>query len=260
MLARLSLARHGALPALAVLLSLLPGPRAAAQSPSAPPPAAPVIAPVLGFEASAVTVSGATPEGGVVVFGLGRDRRRAVPRVLRLEHELAADADGALRFELDEPVMAHSVWAAVDLASGEYALASPVGHELERIDFPAQGLGANARFLDSEGRFLDVLLVRPANGPDGAEAAGFWGVAMGDGAGLDADGEANSRLTLDVTRLLALEDSPPAPERLRPKDVLIGVDPQTLRVFATRLADGPDEGNGNPNGGSGNGTAGAGEE
>jgi hypothetical protein len=71
---------------------------------------------------------------------------------------------------------------------------------------------------------------------------------MGDGAGLDRDGEANSRLTLDVIDLLALGDSPPAPERLSPKDVLVGVDPQTLRVYAVRLADAPEDGSGGDDG------------
>jgi hypothetical protein len=216
-------------------------PAATAQPPSEPPPAAEV-APAITFEETAVLVSGATPEGDVVVFGLGRDRERAIPRTLRMEQRLAADLDGALRWELPEPVMARSVWAAVDLATGEYVLAAPEGHELDRVELPAQGLGANARFLEHEGRFLDLLLVRPASGPGGEEAVGFWGVAMGDGAGLDRDGEANSRLTLDVIDLLALGDSPPAPERLSPKDVLVGVDPQTLRVYAVRLADAPEDG------------------
>ncbi len=222
-------------------LMILAASPAGAQAPGEAP-AAPEVEPALAFEESAVLVSGATPEGEVVVFGLGRDRQRAIPRTLRIENRLEADAEGAVRWEIGEPLMVHSVWAVVDLATGEYALGAPEGHELERIELPAQGLGANARFLAHEGRFLDLLLVRPASGPDGEAGVGFWGIALGDGGGLDADGAADSRISLDVTRLLALGDSGPAPERLRSKDVLVGVDPQTLVVYAKRLADAPESG------------------
>ena len=87
------------------------------------------------------------------------------------------------------------------------------------------------------------------------EVGGFWGIALGDGAGLDRDGQADSRLTVDLLDLQPLGDSDVAPERLQPKDVIIGVDPQSLQVYAKRLADGPDEGNGGGNG-AGNGQGG----
>jgi len=227
-----------------------------------------VVAPALAFEETAVIVSGATPEGGVVVFGMGREWTGYTHHVLRMEHLLTADVDGELRWEMEESVLPRSVWAAVDLATGEYTLASPAGHTLERVEPPAEGLGANARFLEHEGRYLDLLLVRPAReGSDDAsdtggdeetaepeETGGFWGIALGDGAGLDRDGEADSRLTVDLLDLQPLGDSDVEPERLRPKDVVIGVDPQSLQIYAKRLADGPDSGNGGNNGaGSGQG-------
>ena len=251
---------------LALLWILLFPLGASAQANDEPPPEDPVeVAPALSFDEAAVSVSGATPEGGVVVFGMGREWTGYTHHVLRLEHLLTADADGGLRWELEGPVLPRSVWVAVDLASGEYTLASPDGHELERVEPPAEGLGANARFLEHEGRYLDLLLVRPAGDEKGEgsdetatqpeEVGGFWGIALGDGAGLDRDGQADSRLTVDLLDLQPLGDSDVAPERLQPKDVIIGVDPQSLQVYAKRLADGPDEGNGGGNG-AGNGQGG----
>ena len=215
-----------------------------------PPPAAPEVAPEIAFESAAVTFGGATPGGRVALFGIGRDRQDWTPRVTRLDDLVVADGEGAGRVDLDEPVIVRSVWAVIDVATGEYALAAPEGTELSRVELPAEGLGANLRFLEREGRFLDVLLVRPESGPEGEESAGVWGVAMGDGAGLDRDGEANGRLELDLASLYPFGDTGPAPLGLKPRDVLIGVDPQTLEVFAQRIADGPDEGP--PGGGSAN--------
>ena len=204
--------------------------------------------PIVAFEESSVEIAGATPSGDVVVFGLSREWTGYVHRVLRREVRLQTDATGAVRWELDEPVEPRSVWAAVDVATGSFALAAPDGFEIERVELQAAGLGANARFLEREGRYLDLLLVRPSEtlgggqGGSAEDESGFWGMALRDGGDLDRDGAADSRLSVDVTELTALGDSSAAPERLRPRDVVIGVDPETLRVFATQLATAPDGG------------------
>lgn len=257
---------HPTAAGLLALLCLLVFPLGTSARGDGPPSEEPVeVVPALAFEEAAVTVSGATPEGGVVVFGMGREWTGYTHHVLRMEHLLTADADGALRWELEEGLMPRSVWAAVDLVTGEYTLASPAGHTLERVEPPAEGLGANARFLEHEGRYLDLLLVRPASKEGGEETAapeetgGFWGIALGDGAGLDRDGEADSRMTVDLLDLQPLGDSSVAPERLRPKDVVIGVDPQSLQIYAKRLADGPDEGSDDEGSDGGNDGAGNGQ-
>jgi hypothetical protein len=142
------------------------------------------------------------------------------------------------------PVPPRSVWAVVDLTTGDYALAAPQGSDLRQVDAPSRGLGAAARFLDQDGRYLDVLLIRPESGPDGVEAAGLWGLRVGDGGEQDADGVADSRISLAFAELWPLADSPPAPEALAPKDVLLGVDPENLQIYAVQLAAPPADGEG----------------
>lgn len=227
---------------LLVLLALPPG-AAAQDEPPPEPPAEPEL--VVGFEPSALTVDGAPPEGSVVLFGFGRTREAYVTELRRFDALLTADAEGAARYALPEgaAVPQRSVWVVVDLGTGAYTVAEPEdtgGLDIPRIDFPARGLGANLRFLRTEGRYLDVLLVRPASGPEGEEAAGVWGLRTGDGGERDADGVQDGGIDLDVATLTALADSGPPPERLRPKDVLVGVNPETFELFATRLADAPE--------------------
>jgi hypothetical protein len=201
----------------------------------------------LALEARAVAVAGITPMGLAVVVGVGRDRVAFSPRTVRFDQVVEADESGAARFELpdDQVVPDRSVWAVVDLATGSWAVAAPKGAEVRLIGSPARGLGAAARFLDQDGRRLDVLLVRPESTSEGAEAAGFWGLRVGDGGVMDSDQERNHRLSLRFTDLVPLGDSPPAPEELVPKDVLVGVDSVTLEIYAVQLAAPPSDG-GNP--------------
>jgi len=217
---------------LSLLLSAAP---ALAQPPEAP-------APALAFEESAVVIENVAPESRHAIVGVNRGFEAFVGSMDRFDGRVEAGEEGVARFELpsEERLSPRSVWAAVDLVSGDLVVGAPEGTEVHRIDPPGRGLGFAARFLEGEGRFLDVLLVRPEEGPEGEEAAGVWAVRAIDGGRDDRDGEANSRISLAVADLVELLESGPAPERLRPKDVLVGIEPASLRIFVVQLADGPE--------------------
>ena len=212
-----------------------PAPFAAAQ-----PPEEPTLA--LAFDATSVTVAGAPSGGRVALVGVARERDAFRSQLVRYDEVIETDEKGAARFELPEGrgVSARSVWAAVELAGGGFTIAAPLEGKVERVDAPAAGLGAARRFLDAEGKLFDVLLVRPESGPEGAAAAGVWGIRAGDGGGVDRDGEADARISLAFADLMALAAAEPAPEELRPRDVLVGVDTLTLAIWAVQLADGPE--------------------
>jgi len=213
---------------------------ALAPTAAAQPAAEPTLA--LAFDATSVTIGGAPAGGRVALVGISRERDAFLSRLVRFDEVVSADAEGDARFELPDgqEVSPRSVWAAVDLATGDHAIAAPPGGEVHRVELPARGLGANRRFLDGDGQLLDVLVIRPAAGPEGAEAAGVWGLRAGDGGETDRDGEANARISLSFTDLIALADSGPPPESLRPKDVLLGVDPFSMAIYAVQVADGPE--------------------
>jgi len=229
--------RHVWLVVLLTLAASLTAPLRA-QPPDGSPPLA------VSFETAALAVEGVTAKGRAAVFGVGRNRVDYTARTLRFDQVVTADEAGSARFELpdEETVPGRSVWVVVDLATGALLVAAPEGAELRRIETPARGLGAAARFLDQEGRRLDVLLVRPASGPEGAEASGVWGLRLGDGGPMDGDGKVDHNLSLRFVDLRPLAGSPPAPDRLAPKDVLVGVDPESLEIYAEQLAAPPADG------------------
>lgn len=198
-------------------------------------------APVVSFEEQAVRIEEATPNGRLVVFSIGKPRAHLMPLTARFEALVSADATGAASVELPRPMPVRSVWAVVDVESGEYVLAAPEAFGLRQVDFPGRGIGQTRRLLADERRFLDVLVVRPAAGlPAGADPAaetGAWTRTFGDGGEDDGDGAADGKLEAPFDRLRPIGDSPALPPgELRPGDVVIGVDPLTLEVYASRLA------------------------
>jgi hypothetical protein len=143
------------------------------------------------------------------------------------------DEDGALFWQPPEEmgvVPWVSVWALVDLGSGEPLLGVPADTPLwllaeERSSFHATAAGVCGRAcLETEASQLAVLVVRP-----GEEA---WSGAVSDGGPGDADGRNDGRLYfdglgLDVGRLA----SSAPPDELGAGDVIVGIDWRTLEVL-----------------------------
>lgn len=179
-------------------------------------------------------VSAVSPGGRVAIFGVGRGFNGYMGTLVRRWEVLADDdGDGVVRLDLAGPVQHKSVWAAVDLASGELALAAPVGFELREVGFPGRGIGAARKSLTDSRRYLDALWVRPGGGAD----AGAWQAIFGDGGASDDDGVENRSVRAVVTAFSPIEPGAVgAPEKLVGGDVVVGVDAETLEIYAARLA------------------------
>lgn len=204
-------------------------------------PLAATASPIITLSESSVALEGLTPEGRAVLFSIGQPPGHLMRVTARHEEVVAPDAAGAVTVELSSPVAERSVWAVVDVESGEWALAAPEGFELRQIDFPGRGIGAAHRTLRNESRFLEVLVVRPASAlPEAADRAaesGVWGRTFGDGGEDDADGATDGAVEAPIERLRPVGDSPALPPgELRPGDVVVAVDPMTLEIYAATLA------------------------
>lgn len=204
-------------------------------------PLAAAASPTITLAERSVALEGLTPDGRAVLFSIGQPPGHLMRVTARHEEAVVADAAGAVTVELPSPVPERSVWAVVDLESGELALTAPEGFELREVAFPGRGLGAARRTLRDERRFLDVLLVRPAAGvPSGGDAAaetGAWRRTFGDGGESDGDGTVDGVIEAPIERLRPIGDSPAAPPvELRPGDVVVAIDPITLEIYAAKLA------------------------
>ena len=189
---------------------------------AAPLSAAP---PEIAFEPEAVVARGITAKGQVVWFSVAREiSRRSIDVVPR--HAIAADddGDGAVRLELGREVPLRSIWFAVDLATGETAVATPEGLPLLEMNLPGNAIPAALNRLDLERRFIYAVLIRPGDGA--------WMLRVGDGGASDEDGQPDGILRAALASFEALGPSPlPPPSRVSPRDLLLVIDPNRMEFL-----------------------------
>lgn len=137
------------------------------------------------------------------------------------------DRDGLIPYAPENGIPFRSVGAAVDLATGAVAVATPQGYSVraEEIDWKdlksdPEGL-LDALRLDGAGAYL--LIVRPG--------AGAWFLHAHDGGVHDGDSRRNGSMSVafdGAQPLLGLPTEPP--KKLRTGDVLIALDPTSVEL------------------------------
>jgi hypothetical protein len=134
-----------------------------------------------------------------------------------------AAADGTARLDLPRPPAPRSYWAAVDLGTGAYALATPSQYRIARAPSPPildTSTAADA-LLDTR-QYVIGLLVRPG--------VGAWSFGAGDGGPVDQDGEVNGKLRIALDKLTPLTGGIAAPEKAAANDLWLIVDPLTMEI------------------------------
>ena len=183
--------------------------------------------PAITFEDSAVVASGLSAGKTVVWFGVERlvDADYSSTLYQHYTTETVA-ADGTARLALDHAVAAASIWVAVDLDTGAYAVTAPVSSHLN-LTLPTSsallhGLGSLPdQFLDTRTYVLG-LAVRPGQGA--------WFFGGGDGGPRDLDRSANGRLSFALDQFDALLGSPAAPAKAGGTDLWFVIDPQAMQI------------------------------
>lgn len=196
---------------------------------AAPLSAAP---PELSFEADAVLARGVTPKGTVVWFSVAREiSRQSATVVPRMEQKADEDGDGVVRLEPGRDVPLRSIWFAVDLETGEAAVAAPEGFPLQEGDLAGKAIPAALNRLDLQSGFVYLVLVRPG--------VGAWRLRAGDGGASDEDGEPDGTLRAALASLEGIDPStPPPPERFSPSDLLLVIDPNRMEYLRFQAGSG----------------------
>ncbi len=188
----------------------------------------------IGFDKAAVVVSGVSPNGQVVVFGVAREVDDFVAKISRRHQVVAADATGSARYDLGRAVPQPSVWVAVDLATGSVATGAPGGGSIVESDFRGSGpaaLGSGLDGIADERPLLDVLVVRPGQG--------VWYALVGDGGPAD-EGEPNDgRVEISLAHLrsvgIGAAASVSSPAAFASRDVVVAIDPLVLTVIVRQV-------------------------
>jgi hypothetical protein len=219
------------LPLLVIALLSMPGVSPLGAQGGPPPD------PLITFSANGITVGEVTSLGRVLLFGLTRETADYSTRVRRYD-EIVTDSDGdrVVAFELETALPFRSVWVAMDLDSGGYAVAAPAGLQLRVVPWRGRGVVRNPGHVDSletTGGLLELLVVRP-----GKQLAA-WALTVGDGGGADVDGAEDGLIAAELSDFRPLLDSGTPPEHLLPTDIVAMVDPRTLEVSVVTAGVGP---------------------
>lgn len=189
-------------------------------------PAAPAVAgsaPALTFSDQGVAGSGFSPGGQVVWFGLTKDVVAYEVTFTRVQQVAAVDGTGQTVFDLGRPLPQRSLWAAVDLTSGAYVIATPPGFPLVETALPAAALasGPLGDQLTDAVDSSEILLVRPGQG--------VWGATVGRGGDLDESLPTDPGLKISLAQLAPILTSDPVPpQKVTANDLLVLFHPDTM--------------------------------
>ncbi len=176
----------------------------------------------LELEPLAIVASGATAGQPVVFFGLTRTEARYHSAYVTHREILPdGDADGVVRFELPGGVPWKSVFFAVDLATGDVAVAAPEGFPLTEapiVPEAQRGTSGALNKLHIADRRAEVTVVRPG--------AGAWGALGIDGGPSDKDAELYDEMALDLAELPPLASMATALTALSPSDLVLVIHPE----------------------------------
>jgi hypothetical protein len=186
------------------------------------------------LEEDAVVISGVTAKGRVALLGVTREIGEDEYPTARRHLEVLADedGDGVVRYPVEGGVPLRSLFAAVDLASGDFETVSPAALGLRRVNWRGRGPGQRSGGKDSvedRRRLLELLVVRPN--------VGVWAARIKDGDESDADGAIDGRVEGLLEGLSPLGDGPEAPSVFQRDDVVLALDPTVLEITLVKVAD-----------------------
>lgn len=178
-----------------------------------------------------ISGSGFSRGGQVAVFGIANPPQPYSRRLATFEQIVTADADGAFRWEPPEAPPQASVWFAVDLRSGDYAVGARGGTAPPAAALPAvtllAGRDAGGDALTMAHYFTNVFLVRPNDG--------IWrAMAVRNGSDDLNRSSATRDAHFAVRGLHAADKSSRAVGAVTPADVVIAVDPVSLEFWIGR--------------------------
>lgn len=182
-----------------------------------------------------VKATGITPGGQAVWFGVAREQGLyRIEVVTRREIVTDEDGDGVVRLDVPGGIVPMSVWAVVDLASGEIALAMPPGTESRLEPFPSDGFvagtAAGPGHLQLRKELQEMCLVRPG--------VGAWHGRAGDGAAGDGDGQPDGVVTIRPAILSSFGSAAKGIGDYRRGDVVVLVEPRLMEFTWVRIGSG----------------------
>jgi hypothetical protein len=181
--------------------------------------------PFIVFDPQSIRITGLTPGSSAVYLAAARIAH-GYSRDIATESGTVSDPDhdGIADIPLHRRLPLHSLWIAVDLATGRSAVEFPhppgAFHRSEKLNM------GELRELARDGFYVMFLVVRPS--------VGAWTLTVEDSDRHDADNLTDRKVKLRIRDMEPVGGSPAPPQHLQKGDVVFAVDPIDLRVFELR--------------------------
>ena len=185
----------------------------------------------LSIDGQSLVAANARKGDTIVFFGDAIENRGSYPGSLHVVRTEASSLAGESRVDFSRRMAKQAIWIAVDIDTGDVAKALPAGSQaiaitLDIHGWPRRPDGTVARML-MPFQFADILLVRPHEGA--------WFVTLSDGSRSDADGVQNGVAIATIEGLAELKKGVKAPAFLRGNDVIVAIDPLSLRYAILKV-------------------------
>lgn len=186
--------------------------------------------PHITLEARAIAASGVTPGGRVIFFGSAHEAQAYVLTYAHWDRTLIGDAEGNARLVLDHDVSPRSVWAVVDVTTGQFAMIT--NFPQKTLAFPPGALRRDSSGdVDAIGtpfEVADMLVVR--------KGTGAWSWTVAEGGPHDNAGHPSGQTLASVARFQPLADPKLQPlTRLLKGDFVIIIDARSLLSVSTEV-------------------------
>jgi hypothetical protein len=185
--------------------------------------------PSIHFTAHGATISGATPNGRVVLFGVGVQPGGYYVAPFKWSGLLDCDKDGSATVDFGTTVSQSTIWGVVDVRTGDAALVTPAGRPVpaERIrPYALRRHGTAVSEFSFKHPVVDLVYIDPAGG--------VWTGATSDGSKTDRDGP-NGVSTISVDDFQPLGTTTGTPGELKPGGRLIAIDSIRMQAISLRL-------------------------
>ncbi|MEA2326914.1 MAG: hypothetical protein QOE68_1873 [Thermoanaerobaculia bacterium] len=186
--------------------------------------------PSITFQTSSVAISGMTPGGKVILFGIGRRPLGVAAVSYKLGLIQTGDGTGSTTFLFDRPLETSSVYAAIDLETGAHVIMTPGTYPLRLTTLPPKAfhkVGETYAEVALARVNLDILCVRPK------KAA--WRTFLTDGSSNDRDSKANGAITVDPTAFQPLEPTKEQFKDFKEHDLVILIDALEMDVMVAEV-------------------------
>jgi hypothetical protein len=182
------------------------------------------------FGGHEVTVSGLTPGGGAILFGVGLQPTGQYTLTYRWSGSAEdTDNDGAVVMDTGREIPGPTIWCAADARTADFVVVTPGGRPftattLRPDAFRRRGNDVTQFAFDHPS--LDLLYLEPGRGA--------WSCTESDGSVTDDDGP-NGVTTLSIARCQPIGGGAGKAQAFHPGGVLVAIDMIRLEAIAMRL-------------------------